>query len=76
MRDSQYLDEYLDQRDNNPLTPGSFLTYILQGRAKTYSARYYGALMRSLNRLVESGKAETCESVGHAIAYRRIGGSK
>lgn len=51
---SMYTEAYLDQNQSrggygHGITPGTFLSYQLSGRAKQYKARYQRALERDLD---------------------------
>lgn len=51
MKDSQYIDSYLETTARgNLITPGTFLAYTLRGRAKRWAGRYEGALLRFIKR--------------------------
>lgn len=53
-KESQYTDDYLATNTargmGNGLTVGTFLAYVLRGRAKEYKGRYETALINSLER--------------------------
>jgi hypothetical protein len=67
---SQYTDSYLAETANGHLiTPGTYLTYQLRGRAKQWAGRYHSALVRSLERV----GAVPVPSVGRSTAYVRPG---
>jgi len=74
MKRSQYINSYLDAMDarlanGEPLiTPGTYLSYRLRGRAKSYMAHYVLALIRSLH---TTPGVISVESAGHGVAYRR-----
>ena len=53
MRESQYIDEYID----SGYTIGSFLTMKLKGAAKDYKGRYQRALEHAVERRVAAGTA-------------------
>lgn len=68
---SQYTYDYLSvTAAGRYLTPGTFLAYVLRGKAKTYIGRYKSALIRS----VKSVGALPVKSVGGKVAYA-IGGT-
>jgi hypothetical protein len=70
-RGSQYTEGYLRYNEtHNPVTPGTYLTKVLRGRAKSYGARYEDALVRHLEALREQGVVEVVETVGHARGYK------
>lgn len=71
-RESQYIEDYLDTCAVRPITPASYLASRLRGRAATYSLAYKTALMAAIERRVQAGTVEACESLGHRIAYRRV----
>lgn len=70
---SQYTDRYLktnaERGEGNGLTPGSFLTYALMGRAKAYADIYQAALIRALDARVEAGEAQRGTSARGRDAY-------
>ena len=59
MRESQYIDSYLAANArrgrNKGITPGTYITYVLSGRAKQYSGRYLSALRNACERRVDAG---------------------
>lgn len=64
--ESQYTDSYLHMTAGGRLlTPGTYLAYVLRGRARKYAGRYQSALMRSL----EKRGARPVKSVRGGIAY-------
>jgi len=71
MRESKYIESYLDYTAKRPITPGTYLAYMLRGTAKDYSSRYLRALERALERRKEAGTVVTVRSVGGRIAYIR-----
>lgn len=54
MRTSQYLSDYLSgnasRGPGKGITVGSYLTYVLRGKAKKYSGHYVRALRNSCER--------------------------
>ena len=76
MKDSQYLNDYLDTNSrlgyDKGYTIGTYLTYQLRGNARSWSGRYAGALLRSLERLVQKGLVRVGRSSHGSIAYYRI----
>lgn len=72
MRESQYIDEYLELNSErgigNGYTIGTFLTYRLSGNAKKYSQGYERALLRAVNRRLRSGEAFVARSAGGRVA--------
>jgi hypothetical protein len=66
MRNSQYLSDYLSgnkaRGEGNGLTIGSYLSYVLRGKAKQYSGSYVRALRNS------------CERVGAIEGRSKLGG--
>jgi hypothetical protein len=71
MRESQYIEQYLDYTADRPITPGTYLAYMLRGKAKDYTSRYLKALQRALDRRQEAGTVLCVRSVGGRIAYIR-----
>jgi len=73
MRESMYVDEYLE--DNNRLglgrgrTVGTFLSYVLRGTAREYSGKYQRALENALERRVRDGRAFVGASAMGRTAY-------
>jgi hypothetical protein len=69
MKNSQYLNNYLSgnasRGESNGLTIGSFLAYVLRGKAKKYSGHYVRALQNSCVRV----GAKQGSSVRGGIAY-------
>ena len=72
MRESQYVEQYLDLTETKPVTPGTFLAYTLRGHATTWAGRYRAALGSSLDRRVREGLVEMVPSLRGGIAYRRV----
>jgi predicted alpha/beta-fold hydrolase len=73
MTESQYTELYLDTTADPATrwTPGTYLTYTLHGRAKSYSAHYLRALMRAIARRVENGTVIEMRSKHGGSAYVR-----
>ena len=69
MRESQYIDRYLD---GPRYTVQTFLAYQLSGRARRYTMQYLRALMRAINRRVADGSVVACRSVHGSVSYRRV----
>ena len=69
MRNSQYLEQYLEGNDErgtgNGITIGSFLGKVLKGKAKKYSYGYQKALEASCKRV----GAKIGKSVKGGVAY-------
>ena len=73
MARSMYLEPYLDCVDGGRLvTPGTFLSQTLQGKAKSYMGHYYFALMRALDEEILAGHVLPIVSVGKSTAFKRI----
>jgi hypothetical protein len=70
---SQYTDAYLNENHNRGLgqgiTPGTFLSSQLKGRAKSYATKYRIALERDLNRRIAEGSVLPYASVHGGNAY-------
>lgn len=73
MKNSQYLNDYLDSNrsrgNGNGLTVGSYLAYVLRGKAKEYSGHYKRALENSLRRAVSNGDCRIGSSRMGRTAY-------
>lgn len=73
MKNSQYLSDYLasnrSRGSGNGLTIGSYLTYVLRGKAKQYSAHYHRALENSLRRAMADGTCRIGASRMGQTAY-------
>jgi len=73
MRNSQYLNDYLDSNKSRGtgkgLTVGSYITYVLRGSAKKYSGKYCRALENSLDREVAAGRVRIGTSAQGRTAY-------
>lgn len=67
MRNSQYLESYLD----SGYTIGTYLAYTLHGAAKRYSGRYATALRNACEREVKAGRAIVGASKLGKVAYFR-----
>lgn len=72
MKGSMYTDEYLDTNETRAITPGTFITKTLRGRAKDYSARYLRALLNDLQRRAAAGEVKLVRSERGSWAYRRV----
>jgi hypothetical protein len=74
MRESQYIDAYLDAtaEPGTRWTPHTYLSYTLRGKAKGYSGHYYRALMRAISRRTAAGTVIAVPSKGRSTAYVRI----
>lgn len=71
-RGSMYTDEYLDYTtDSRVVTPGSYLSRVLRGRAREYAGRYLDVLTRDLETRVQAGEAVCVASVGGQWGYIR-----
>lgn len=57
-------------RDGRPLTPGSYCTLHLRGKAKRYMCRYYTRLIRDLSELERSGSVTQVPSVRGGLAWQ------
>lgn len=68
---SMYTERYLDRTEHSPITPQTFLSQTLRGRAKVYSFKYYIALQRDLDRRLQDGSVIVVKSVRGSIAYQR-----
>ena len=70
---SMYTERYLRENgtrgEGKGLTPGSYLSYVLHGTAKTYAGRYARALLRDLNERVRTGEARRGDSMCKGLAY-------
>ena len=70
---SQYTNEYLEGNRKRGygkgITPATFLSYQLRGRARSWSGRYLGALVRSCYR----AGAESGLSTGGSKAWYPVG---
>lgn len=71
MRESQYIETYLDTTAERRFTPGTFLAYQLRGRAKTWQAHYLRALRKSLDRRVATGRVRKVRSERGGVSYIR-----
>lgn len=71
MRESQYIDEYLDAAEKHGWTPSTFLGNVLTGTAANYSDRYHKALMNAINRRLESGDVVKATSARGKTCYKR-----
>jgi len=78
MKNSQYLNDYLDSNrsrgDGKGLTVGSYLAYVLRGAAKKYSGNYKRALENSLDRAIDAGTCRIGASRLGRTAYYPIDG--
>lgn len=72
MRESQYIDTYLDAARDARLTPGTYLRYTLCGKAAQYSGSYRRALMRAIHRRVRHGTVVAVRSAHNSVAYIRV----
>jgi hypothetical protein len=72
MRESQYVDSYLDYARTHRATPGSFLSYALHGKAKGYGAKYLDALQTALQRRIDNGTVVAVRSTGGSTAFVRV----
>ena len=74
MRDSQYVDAYLDETADpaTRYTPWTFLKHTVHGSAwGSWAWSYYHALMRSLARREAAGEIVAVPSKGRSTAYIR-----
>jgi hypothetical protein len=73
VRESQYIDDYLDTaaEPGTRWTPHTFLSYTLRGQAKNWSSGYHRALMRAIERRVSAGTVIAVTSKGRSTAYIR-----
>lgn len=73
VRESQYTQSYLegnrDRGEGHGLTIGSYLSYVLRGKAKDYAGHYGRALQNALDRRVAVGLAKDGTSHGGGTAY-------
>ena len=72
MRESQYIEDFLNQSETKPLTISTYLTGVLKGRAASWKRTYQVALRNAINRRVQAGTVERCTSVHGAESFRRI----
>jgi hypothetical protein len=76
MRESQYVDDYLDTTARagplNGIAVSSYLNRVLRGRAKRYTGSYSNALHRALSRRVADGEVIRLPSMDGGTAYHRI----
>ena len=75
MRESQYIDTYLDTTDDpgTRYTVWTFLKYQVHGAAWTHwSHGYYEALMRAIRRRLADGTVTEARSKGGCTAYIRM----
>jgi hypothetical protein len=76
MRESQYVDDYLDTTARagplNGIAVSSYLNRVLRGRAKRYTGSYSNALHRALYRRVADGEVIRLPSMDGGTAYHRI----
>lgn len=76
-RESQYVEGYLYQNWlrgwGYGLTPGSYLTYVLRGRAKQYTRGYLRALVRACEDRVARSEAVVGLSRMGGVAYYPAG---
>lgn len=70
MRNSQYLSDYLtgnaSRGHGKGLTVGSYITYVLRGKAKKYAGHYVRALRNSCERI---GAVEGTSARGGVAFY-------
>jgi hypothetical protein len=73
MRESQYIEPYLDATADPATrwTPDTYLAYTLRGTARDYAAGYARALMRAIRRRVDAGTVVPARSVHGSTAYVR-----
>jgi len=64
-QNSQCLWSYLQETRKKRVTPGTFLSAVLRGKAKNYSGRYVTALINSLKRT----GAKPVPSIRGGVAY-------
>lgn len=72
MRESMYVEDYLDAVNVKPVTPGTFLAKTLRGKARDYQGRYLSSLMHALKARVARGAVMEIPSIGNGIAYCRV----
>lgn len=70
-RESQYVESYLRAAAKYLWTPGTYLAYNLEGRAKDWAARYERALVRALERRQARGEVVAVRSAKGSVAYMR-----
>lgn len=72
---SKYTELYLINSEKRikcglpPLTPKTFLSQVLKGKAKKYSYSYYKSLIEDLEELVKCKKCDKVISAKGGIAY-------
>lgn len=72
VRESQYVETYLNMTGDKAVTVGTFLNGELSGKAKQYSSGYYRALISALCRRVESGEVVAVKSVRGSVSFKRV----
>jgi hypothetical protein len=71
MRESQYIDDYLAVAAKRRLTPSTYMSYMLRGKAKTFSTRYEIALLNAIERRCRTGEVVPVRSAHKRIAFMR-----
>jgi hypothetical protein len=71
MRESQYIDDYLAVAAKRRLTPSTYMSYTLHGKAKTFSTKYEVALLNAIERRCRTGEVVPVPSARKRIAYMR-----
>jgi hypothetical protein len=71
MRESQYIDDYLAVAAERRLTLSTYLSYVLHGKAKTFSTRYEVALLNAIEKRCRVGEVVPVPSARKRIAYMR-----
>lgn len=72
MRESQYIDDYLDSCGRNPVTTGTYLSGVLRGRAKGWIGRYERSLINAIRRRLADGTIKQVRSVRGSVSYVRV----
>jgi hypothetical protein len=71
MRESQYIDDYLAVAAERRLTPSTYITYVLHGKARTFAYRYEVALVNAIERRCQTGEVVPVRSAHKRIAFMR-----
>lgn len=64
------LEYYLEEEGR--ITPATWITQNLHGKAKQYSVHYERRLKAAIAQLVATGEVEPIVTKMHAVGYRRI----